>query len=213
MAVGTVSSHQNIITMAVSRDGGVTWTRSTVFRGVPGSSYAALFPTAAIDREGNVFIAVSDRHNVLVFASHDQGATWSPPVRVDGRPGAAVLPWIAAAGDGGVVVTWFGATTDDPNANENLWRVYAAETVDGLAVAPTYRTFTVSDHYVHAGSICAGPVGSKGPCQGGGRNLGDYFQVAIDPEGVANVAWADDSAGQPSVIKYARGGLRLGEPN
>jgi hypothetical protein len=213
MALGAVSAHQNVVRMATSLDGGVSWRKSTVFQGPEGTSYASLFPTAAVDRAGDVFVAVSDRAHVLVFRSTDRGATWSRPVRVNSQPGAAVLPWIAAGGDGGVVVTWFGASTADPGANTNRWRVDAAESVDGLAPSPTYRLFTVSDHVVHTGPICGGPVGDRGPCQGAGRNLGDYFEVALDPEGVANVAWSDDSAGSPAAIHYARGGLHLGPPN
>jgi hypothetical protein len=212
-ALGTVSTHQDVVRMATSLDGGVSWRKSTVLQGPAGTSYAALFPAAAVDRSGNVFVAVSDRTDVLVLHSTDRGATWSAPVKVNRQPGAAVLPWIAAGGDGGVVVAWFGASTLDPGANADRWQVFAAESLDSLAPSPTYRTFTVSDHVVHTGPICAGPVGDRGPCQGEGRALGDYFQVALDPDGVANLAWSDDSVGAPSRIHYARGGLRLGPPN
>jgi hypothetical protein len=212
-ALGTVSAHQEVVRMATSLDGGASWRTSTVLRGPAGRSYAALFPAAAVDRSGNVFVAVSDRTDVLVLHSSDRGATWSPPVKVNRQPGAAILPWIAAGGDGGVVVTWFGASTPDPAASAGRWKVYAAESLDGLAPSPSYRTLAVSDHVVHTGPICGGPVGDRGPCQGEGRNLGDYFQVAVDPEGFADVAWSDDSAGSPSRIHYAHGGLRLGPPN
>jgi hypothetical protein len=46
-----------------------------------------------------------------------------------------------------------------------------------------------------------------------GRQLGDFFQVAVGRDGVANVAWAEDAPAGPATISYARGGLALGSPN
>jgi hypothetical protein len=46
-----------------------------------------------------------------------------------------------------------------------------------------------------------------------GRELGDFFQVAVGADGVAALAWADDGLGGPAVVRFARGGLTLGAPN
>jgi hypothetical protein len=117
-----------------------------------------------------------------------------------------VFPWIAAGGDGGVVVTWFGAASNNATSQ---WKVYAAEATNGTAGAPTYTTYTVSDHVIHTGDVCTRGLGCSS-----GRTLGDFFQVAVGPDGIANVAWADDGLGAPVAgVFYARGGLALGAPN
>jgi hypothetical protein len=61
---------------------------------------------------------------------------------------------------------------------------------------------------VHAKGICQQGIGCRS-----GRELGDFFQVAVGADGIAGVAWADDGLGGPAVIRYARGGLVLGPPN
>jgi hypothetical protein len=48
-----------------------------------------------------------------------------------------------------------------------------------------------SDHVIHASNISlAGFTTGASP----NRNLADFFQVAIDPQGMAMIAWADDSS-------------------
>jgi hypothetical protein len=197
----------NVVRMAVSTNGGSSWTHHTVFTGGPNANYASIFPSAAIDRAGNLYIAVSDNANLLVFSSADQGAHWSAPARVNSPAGAAAFPWISAGGPGGVVVSWFGATTADPASKANLWRVYAAESRNATAAAPAYTLFQVSNHVVHKGVLCESGLNCSE-----GRELGDFFQVAVGPDGIANLAWADDGAGGPATVSYGRGGFNLGPP-
>jgi hypothetical protein len=198
----------NVVRMAVSTNGGNSWTQHTVFTGDAKVNYASIFPSAAVDRAGNVFVAVSDNANLLVFSSVDQGAHWTAPVRVNSPAGAAAFPWISAGGPGGVVVSWFGASTPDPASKANLWHVYAAESRNATAAAPTYNLFQVSNHVIHKGMLCENGLNCSD-----GRQLGDFFQVAVGPDGIANLAWADDGAGGSSTISYARGGFNLGSPD
>jgi hypothetical protein len=197
----------NMVRMGVSTDGGSSWTQHTVFTADPKVNYASIFPSAAVDRAGNVFVAVSDNANVLVFSSTDRGAHWTAPVKVNSPAGAAVFPWISAGGPGGVAVSWFGASTADPNAKGNVWQVYAAESRNATAPAPTYNLFQVSNHVVHKGVLCESGLNCAD-----GRQLGDFFQVAVGPDGIANLAWADDGAGGSATVSYARGGFNLGSP-
>ena len=198
----------NVVRMGVSSDGGNSWALHTVFTGDPKVNYASIFPSAAVDRAGNVFVAVSDNANLLVFSSVDQGAHWTAPVRVNSPAGAAAFPWISAGGPGGVAVAWFGATTGDPNSKANLWRVYTAESRNATAAAPAYTLFQVSNHVIHKGVLCESGLNCSD-----GRQLGDFFQVAIGPDGIANLAWADDGAGGAATVSYARGGFNLGSPD
>jgi hypothetical protein len=197
----------NVVRMGVSSDGGSSWTLHTVFTGDPKVNYGSIFPSATVDRAGNVYVAVTDNTNLLVFSSTDRGAHWSSPVRVNSPAGAAAFPWISAGGPGGVAVAWFGASTADPNAKANVWKVYTAESRNATAAAPTYNLFQVSNHVIHKGVLCESGLNCAD-----GRQLGDFFQLSIGPDGIANLAWADDGAGGPATISYARGGFNLGSP-
>jgi hypothetical protein len=205
---GGSSVGQNQVRMATSADGGSSWTQHTVFTGPTSAGYASIFPAAALDRAGNLYVAVSDNTGVLVFSSRDRASTWQGPVRVDPGIGAVVFPWVAAGGDGGVVVTWLGSRVPGADSPDASWQVYAAETLNGAAAAPVYRLFTVSDRVVHVKGICQQGIGCRS-----GRELGDFFQVAVGADGLAGLAWADDGLGGPAVIRYASGGLVLGPPN
>jgi hypothetical protein len=205
---GGPTAEQNVVRMASSGDGGATWAQHTVFTGPTPRGYASVFPAAAIDRAGNLYVAVSDNANLLVFSSTDRGVTWRGPVRADAGGGAVVFPWIAAGGDGGVVVSWMGSQVAGADAPDSRWQVYAAEARNGTAPSPAWQRFTVSDRLVRAGGICQSGLGCAS-----GRELGDFFQVAVGPDGLAHLAWADDGLGGPAVVRYARGGLTLGPPN
>ncbi len=197
----------NVVKMGVSTDGGASWTQHTVFTGDPKVNFSSIFPAAALDRAGNVYVAASDNADLLVFSSTDQANHWSGPVKVNSPAGAAAFPWISAGGPGDVVVTWFGASTTDPNAKADTWKVYAAESRNATAAGPLYSLFQVSNHIVHKGVLCENGLNCSE-----GRELGDFFQVAVAPDGIANIAWADDGAGGPATISYARGGFDLGSP-
>jgi hypothetical protein len=70
----------------------------------------------------------------------------------------------------------------------------------------------VSDHITHFGPICN--LGLL--CASGTRVLLDYFEVAIGPDGLANIVFADTgNANAPSHVTYARqigGALVLNNP-
>jgi len=148
------------------------------------------------------------------------GSMWNPPVRVN--QGATtggksnVFPWVAADANGHVVVVWLGETnigTRSAPANSNnrtmleptctganagtnncwaKWNVYAAETVNGNVLKPTFTQHTVSDHIIHSGTVSTGGLGG-----GADRNLADFFQVALDPNHRANITFADDHVHSP----------------
>ncbi|TLY52154.1 MAG: hypothetical protein E6K50_07185 [Gammaproteobacteria bacterium] len=148
------------------------------------------------------------------------GSMWNPPVRVN--QGATtggksnVFPWVAADANGHVVVVWLGETnigTPTAPANSNnrtmleptctgaaagtnncwaKWNVYAAETVNGNILNPTFTQHIASDHIIHSGTVSTGGLGG-----GADRNLADFFQVALDPNHRANITFADDHVHSP----------------
>lgn len=161
---------------------------------------AALFPVCKVASDGTVYVAYSDGGDaIFVNHSRDQGRTWGTPVRVSdlGNGSVSLMPWIET-GDapGTVAVVWYGTSPADNelglsgNNDSSNWRVYYAQVLNATASHPTVLHTVASDHYIHGSNISlAGFTTGASP----NRNLADFFQVAVDPLGMAFVAFADDS--------------------
>jgi len=135
-------------------------------------------------------------------------------------PGKAdVFPWIAAGGKGLLDVVWYhgegGAAKAnqiyrDPGDAKTMWTVAFAQlknadkTRAGVP-APSFLDYNQAiTPVIHVGDVCQNgtfcalvPVPGA-PYSTGDRSLLDFFQVAIDREGRANIAIADnkDAPGQ-----------------
>src|SRR3989475_2916028 len=162
---------------------------------------ANLFPVCNVASDGTVYVAYSDGGDAIYIAhSFDQGQTWALPARVSdvGPNGVALFPWIETGErPGSLAIVWYGATAADSedtkggNTDSANWKVYFAQTLNATASAPTILQAVASDHIIHGSNISlAGFTTGTSP----NRNLADFFQVAVDPQGLAFVAWADDSA-------------------
>jgi hypothetical protein len=163
-------------------------------------SIANLFPVCKVASDGTAYVAFSDGgEGIFVAHSFDQGRTWAPPVQVSnmGPNGVALFPWIET-GDrpGSLAIVWYGATAADSedgkggNTDNANWRVYFAETLNATSTSPTIFQSVASDHFIHGSNISlAGFTTGTSP----NRNLADFFQVAVDPQGLAFIAFADDS--------------------
>lgn len=137
-------------------------------------------------------------------------------------------PWgnrrVAADANGHVVVTWLGGTlagnsnnvavmqptcTDGTTSCWAQWNVYAAETVNGHAAVPTFTQSKASDHIIHSGTICTGGTGCS---NGDSRALADFFQVALDTQHRANIAYADDHLASPLCSTQSPGHCASNDP-
>src|SRR4051794_14531710 len=126
---------------------------------------------------------------------------------------ADVFPWIAGGGKGLLDVVWYhgrgGAATSnqvyrDPGDGKSKWTVAFAKLRNADRVSHGRPQPTTLDYdeaitpVVHVGDICQnGTFCSLVPVPGapystGDRSLLDFFQVAIDKEGRANLAIADN---------------------
>jgi hypothetical protein len=187
---GTTFTPNHII-VSRSSDMGQSWTANVAFSAPAGTSLADIFPALAVDpTNGTLYAVWSDGHTVSLASSTDQGATWSPAVRVSSAPAAstAVLPWVAAY-NGTVDVVYYGTTSSsnlDPSAQ---WNVYFAQPNGSGGFTQTQvNTGALSPN--HVGVICTGGTG----CTSGTRNLLDLFQVAIDPQnGKAAIIYVNDT--------------------
>jgi hypothetical protein len=215
-AENVTGAPQRTVYVGVSKDaklGGpsFTFTDHKIFTSPTGSLGATngtdqIFPALAADNFGYLYAAWADNSSIFFSSSSDLGTTWSTtPVRIN--QGATVgksnvFPWVAADANGHVVVVWFGANlagnsndttvmertcSDGTNSCWAQWNVYMAESVNGHAATPKFTQFTASDHIIHSGTVSTG--GTLGSAN---RNLLDFFQVALDPQHRANIAFADD---------------------
>jgi hypothetical protein len=228
---------QRSVYVGVSMDAGtgaptITFTDHKVFTspaGSPGASNGTnnIFPALAVDNFGNVYTVWSDNQNIFLSSSSDRGNTWTAPVRVnqDGTVGKAnVFPWVAADADGHVVVTWLGstlagnsndATTMQPTCTDGTtdcwaqWNVYAAESVNGNAAAPSFMQHVAGDHIIHAGTVCTGGTGCS---SSDSRALADFFQVALDTQHRANISYADDHLASPLCSSQSPGHCANNDP-
>jgi len=127
---------------------------------------------------------------------------------------ADVFPWIAAGKGGLLDVVWYhgqgGSALSnkiyrDPGDAKTAWTVAfaqlgSANNVSGGTAAPKLLTYNQAiTPAIHYGDICQNgtfcslvPV-SGAPLSTGDRSLLDFFQVAIDGEGRANLAIADNA--------------------
>jgi hypothetical protein len=160
----------------------------------------AIFPWGAVDNAGNVYVLFnSDKgspghfHTYYVFST-DKAKTWSDPVKVDGAPlgeGAQIY----STGDGGAAgvldIAWYGTdkaiSADDPTA---VWQVHFAQVRNATSSAPQITRQVVTADPIHKGDICLNGL----LCiLGGDRSLLDFFELQIGPDGLANIAYADNT--------------------
>jgi hypothetical protein len=223
--------------VGVSKDAGldaatITFTDHKVFTSPAGSPGAKnggnnIFPALAVDNFGYVYTIWSDNQSIFLSSSSDTGTTWTAPVRVNSGTTVGksnVFPWVAADANGHVVVTWLGSNlagnsndvaamqpkcTDGTNDCWAQWSVYMAESADGHAAVPSFTQHIASDHFIHAGTVCTNGTGCS---NGDSRALADFFQVALDPEHRANIAFADDHLASPLCSQQTPGHCANNDP-
>lgn len=151
--------------------------------------------TGAVDDAGNLYVSWveprSNTNHVYVARSTDLGLTWSAPERVSGGS-TAVMPWIVAGADGHVAVAWYEADArGDPNGVPAT-----AAWVPRVAVrqgwGETWQHGALSATPNHEGPLCTHGAACYG--MGIDRDLLDYFEIAIGPDGRLHAVWSDDVA-------------------
>ena len=143
---------------------------------------------------GTVYLCYSDGTNIYVISSSDHGVHFTSPVQVNNPADPAtkvnLLPWIATGPtQGSVGIVWYG-TDHQVNDDNARWRVYYAQSFNADTTTPTFRVAQASDHSIHASNISLKglPLTGESP----NRNLIDYFQVNVDPQGAAVIGYTDD---------------------
>lgn len=197
-----------------------TFTDHKVHTGAVGKNFAQIFPALAVDGFGNLYATWSDNTNIYYTFSTDLGNSWAAAQVVNQTPtfgNSNVFPWIDADANGHVGIVWFGANKAGDSNDRTVmepghpasqgaacnntttcmtgwaqWNVYYAESVNGHDATPLFAQSVISDHVIHRGTISTGGLGG-----GADRSLADYFQIAFDPQHLANVAFSDDHKVSP----------------
>jgi hypothetical protein len=177
--------------VAVSEDGGTTWS----VRGVPGSTPGDSDPSVGIGSNGTVYFGyqAADGH-ARIAVSNDKGQTWKHDQDVGAALGIqnVVFPAVVAGDDDRAAFAFIGTTTggnyQDTANFHGVWHVYVATTIDG---GQSWETVDATPNDpVQRGSICTG-----GTTCGNDRNLLDFIDATVDQQGRVLVGWADGCTG------------------
>jgi hypothetical protein len=181
--------------VARSDDQGLTWTQMPIpGTGSTGSAFDTEwnFQPVKVDSLGNVYVTwgeVKKDGSVAIrySSSQNHGATWSKPVTVSTATASNVFPTLDIVAPGKVDIAYYGTkSSGDPNGlTKATWGVYLAKSTNALSKTPSFGAkLAVSG--IHTGTI----ESSNGTSD---RSLLDFFQVAVDPAGKANIIYTAGS--------------------
>lgn len=225
-------SDYNQAFLAVSTDGGHTWTDQPIDCSTAwGGSLDHVFPNVSVAPDGTLWYAASNDKDVYTATSTDHGATWSCSGPVSTNTGQAVMPWLVAT-DAGVDLVYYGTpgggskAQPEPRAPHGkghgkrhpkraaqaaqTWYVYFAQNLTGTTTGWGKPQQLMS---VHTGQVC-----ERGVSCNGGRQLLDDFGVDTDRAGWAHIAYSHDApdlGGSGTYTGYAvqQSGQPVGAPN
>jgi hypothetical protein len=201
-AIGVVySCATRAVCLSTSADQGMTWTPVVAAQGE--GSVANIFPAGAADHDGNWYVAYAEREEdstQIFMASSPDGETWSAPVQVTSGPGVRLFPWMVAGEGGRVALAWYETSaTGDNNDEQDMkgaqWHVYTAQSLDAAGPMPTFRVDRVTPEPIKEGTVSTGGLGGEAD-----RSLGDFFSIALDPEGRVHVAYVKSLGGETTLV-------------
>ncbi|HJT80444.1 MAG TPA: hypothetical protein VJ719_04525, partial [Chthoniobacterales bacterium] len=177
-----------------------------------GTNNANIFPAGDIDSAGNIYVAWSmnnsrtNEFSIWFASSHDGGKTYYGPFPVSSGPltadETAVFPWVAAGDNGRVDIIWYGTTAvGDPNTltGNPAWYLHFAQSLNANTREPVFTVVKPNpNNPIHNGQISTGGlIGSSD------RSLLDFMEVAVGPDGLAHIIFADN-AGQGTRAEYTK---------
>ena len=213
LASCTVFCHVHTVWIAVSIDGGSTFTDYEVYNN-PNTNvdYGHQFINVSVDSAGNLYVVYNDNHNMFYSFSKTFGQTWSGPYQVNKLPSAtAIFPWSAAGNAGQLDIVWYGTSYYDgvnpPDSYPGIgttnpsgpaaWYVYFSQNLNALTPGSSWTQVQASA-IIHYGGVCESGV----TCTGN-RDLLDDFGIAASPTtGKAAIIYTSDqfvnSAAEPA---------------
>jgi hypothetical protein len=186
----------NVVYMAVSSDGGQSFTDRVVYTNPdPNVAYGSQFTNVSVDKAGNVYSVFTDGNDTFYAWSTDHGVHWSTPRQVNQAPSAtAIMPWSVAGAAGKLDIVWYGTSYDDGGVStaDNYpdtaaWYVYFAQNLSATSSRGTF-TQVAATPIMHYGGVCLSGIACTG-----NRDLYDDFGVAANPlTGLASIVYSDD---------------------
>lgn len=164
-----------------------------------GEGNGAIFSWGTVDAAGNVYVLYnSDKgsegnfHTYYIYST-DKAKTWSDPIKVDGDPlekGVHIYATGAAGAPGVLDMAWYEAPDVNSAAdNAARWHAEFAQIRNATSASPQIARAQLSTDVIHKGNICLNGL----LCiLGGDRSLLDFFELAIGPDGMAQVVYADN---------------------
>lgn len=214
-AEAAVPTSFHAVWIAVSRDGGQTFTDNAVYVNPNTTvSYGHQFVNVSIDRAGTVYVVYTDDHNLFYSFSTDGGETFTGPIQVNQAPSAtAVMPWSVACDPGFLNIVWYGTPYfDGTTAPDNYpataaWSVYLAQNRSATVAGSTF-TQVAATPIVHFGGVC-----ESGVTCSGNRDLYDDFGIAVSPTtGLASITYSDDQPGNTGSNDHTAIATQTGGP-
>ena len=189
----------DVQSVVVSEDAGVTWEVRQVKGTVNGTAWEAkpppgiLDPSIGIASDGTLYFAYigaeGDGGRARVAVSHDKGLTWINDAPLGDSWGLKNMVFAnAQAGDPGRAAVLFLGTTAPGNHQgatfKGTWYVFAAHTYDG---GQTWTTVNVTPDDPVQREACIWNGGGANPC----RNLLDFNGITMDDKGRVLYSYAD----------------------
>ncbi len=197
------------VNLAISQDGGDTWTDCVVAKGDTVAGGTAGFATADVDSAGNVYVAWADSadYHTWLASLHAADVTkcnqsitdventpdgeptvqpgFTAPLQMDrDAVSTTVFPWVAAGGaPGRAAVAFYGTTQDgDPNVSgfRAAWDVYVSQTTNAFATTTAPSVGQVKAT-THPFHYDSICLNGLGcDISGGDRSLADFFAITYN---------------------------------
>jgi BNR/Asp-box repeat len=186
--------------VAISDDGGATWSRVQVSRISASDTHLSV----ASDNAGNLYYGWWGGTHDLPFlaVSRDHGKTWSKPMMI-APPGvhAANLVTVAAGAAGRVAITFLSSTDPRDDAHRPMDQTVVVST-NALSANPTFVSTMANPagDPVHRGNDC-----TQGRCGG----IWDFIDIHISKAGQLWASMSDDCV-DTCVTKGERTALHAG---
>ncbi|HEU0132472.1 MAG TPA: sialidase family protein [Mycobacteriales bacterium] len=166
-----------------------------VYLGGAGDAFYAGFNWMAVDRTGTLYVSGNGLHNghqsAWLSFSKDKGKTWSGLVDVGTPKVASVYGAIAGGTKGTLSLVYLEGTKADPNVAQNWYATMARITGADTAKPKVERVRAIAKP-IHTKDICLDGLFCGLPGFGDNRDLLDYIDNAVGPDGSAFAVVASD---------------------
>ena len=208
--------------IARSDNAGLTWTLMSIpGTGSTGSAFDVEynFAPVKVDSAGTVYVAwaegaglVTDSNGNTIATggvqikyaySTTHGASWSAPRVLSTTTATNVFPTLDVVSPGVVDVAWYGTNAaGDPNlvGSAASWNVMFAQVTGANTGTPSFAPAAAISG-IHSGCI---QVGGSGSALCSDRSLLDFFQLAVDMNGKANLIYTAGDERNGTTLFFTR---------